>query len=414
AAAVVTVAVVSGAILWKSSEGLPDARVNAGEQAVVRAGAIELKAVPNAVAAAPAADLARENEALRAQLAEVTRKNAELEKRIAAAAKDPAAAPNGDAATPRETTPAPRETAPAPAPEKAALRLRFGPEKHLNALAKVKNWTELAEACRSLGPVLKEYMALEAKGEKPSNELLQKVVNTNNKLVGLAMAVHGQFPTHATGNGEYTHPLVLGNLMAKHLELAGLGLDDRQVDEIVRIGGEYDGRYDQLQAAYNAETLKLEKILDELELKKVYVDKIAALLRPDQRAELFDPDGKDVYAIDLYSPLLMLMQRVHPIGKTSVDELKKAIAKAWVRDWELGDKNVDALAEAFVRALDPKPIPANLVASFRIDDAILAGRASIKAMKEALRTLALDEETAKEIRDSGGFALPRLIVEAGK
>lgn len=408
AAAVVTITVVSGMILWKSNDGLPETRVKAGEQAVARAGAIELKAAPPAALADDKADkLAKENESLRAKLAEVTRRNAELENRVAAIGSDTRASTPASGSNP-STPAAARETAPPPVAEKPALRIRFGPAKHQDALAKVKNWAELAEACRNLGPILKEYFELTAKGEKVPNELLQKVVGENNKLVGLAMAVNGQFATHTPGNGEYTHPLVLGNLMSKHLELASLPLDDRQVDEIARIGGEFDERYVAMQASYGEQTFKLEKILDELELKRVYVERIVAIFGPEQRAALIDPAVKDLYAVDLYSPLLMLMQRVSPIGKPSVEELKKSVAKAWTRDWELGDKSVDAIAEAFVRECAPVAVPPAAVGAFRIDDAIRAGRATIKAMKEALRTLALDEDTAKEIRTAGGFVVPRL------
>ena len=79
---------------------------------------------------------------------------------------------------------------------------------------------------------------------------------------------------------------------------------------------------------------------------------------------------------------------------------------------ELDGKNVDALAATFVADLAPQPVPAAAVATFRLDDAIACGRATIKAMKEASRTLALDDDTTKTIREVGGFVLPRLVNEA--
>ena len=67
-------------------------------------------------------------------------------------------------------------------------------------------------------PQLKELAAMKNRGEEPPAGFMVKVAQSNAVLQQLAFAVNGQLPTHATGNGEYTHPVVVANMAAEHLE----------------------------------------------------------------------------------------------------------------------------------------------------------------------------------------------------
>src|SRR5581483_10293454 len=247
----VTVTVVAGAILWRSADGLQDVHARAGEQVVAHIGSVELRPA----ATASEEKLARENETLRKQVAELARKNEQLEARVALVSSASIVGERPVAATPGESAPS-NKAAQAP----SVVRIRGGTPRQQEALAKVTNWKELAEACRDLGPIIKQVIDAQAKGEQIPSDTLKKLVDANGKLQGLAAAVNGHFPTHTPGNGEYTHPYVLGNLMAKQLELAGLPLDDGQVDAIAQIGADFDARYATLQAGYGDSTLLLEKI----------------------------------------------------------------------------------------------------------------------------------------------------------
>jgi hypothetical protein len=404
AAAVVTVTVVSGVILWKSSDGLADTRAHEGEQVVAKLGSVELRGTPPPKAEAPAAAtpekltaLERENAELRAQLAEVTSRNAALEAHTAAT-PEPQAPSKGE---PKASPDAPGRP-----------RIAFGPQARLDKFSKV-DWRAAGLAAKTLAPILVELEAKILKGEELPPDLVEKVNVENAKLVKVALAVAGSVTTFGGPNGAFTHPLVLANVMATHLDAAGCPLDDGQVQAINAIGTEYDARWDSIQAGYGEATFQLEKFADELELKKLYVGKIDALLTPDQSAAIFSPATKDVMSADLYSPVLMCAGATHPIVKPTTAALAKTIAHSWVEDWDLGDKTVDAIATSYVNSLGLTP-PAEKRFGFTLDEAIAAARGSIKAMKDAISTLALDAETAGTIRKDGTFYVPMLPAPTGK
>ncbi len=403
AAAVVTVTVVSGVILWKSTDGLADTRAHEGEQVVAKLGSVELRATPpprSEPLAAPGPEkltaLERENAQLRAELAEITSRNVALEAR---AVPEP---------------PAPTKEAPRPAAPDAPGRPRisFGPQARLDKLSKV-DWRAAGLAAKTLAPILIEIEEQVLKGQQISPELAEKVNVENAKLVKVALAVAPNVPTFGGPNGAFTHPLVLANVMSGHLEAAGCPFDDGQVQAINAIGAEYDARWESLQAGYGAGTFQLEKFGDELELKKVYVGRIDALLTADQNATLFPPATRDTMSADLYSPVLMCAGYAHSVTKPTTAALAKTIARSWVEDWELGDKSVDAIATAYVSGLGLAP-PAEKRFGFTLDDSIAAVRGTIKAMKDAISQLALDGETAATIRADGSFYVPMLPAPAGK
>jgi hypothetical protein len=403
AAAVVTVTVVSGVILWKSTDGFADTRAHEGEQVVARLGSVELRSAPppghETVSLERLSVLERENAELRAQLAAVASRSSEFETR--------AATPSGPA--PKEEPKPASVLAPRAAP--AGPRIAFGPQARLDKLAQI-DWRAAGLAAKTLAPICVELERKVLNGEELPPELVEQVNVENVKLIKVALAAAQNLPTYGGGNGAYTHPLVLANVMSGHLEAAGCPFDDGQVQAINAIGAEYDARWEALQAGYGDATFQLEKFSDELELKKDYVGRIDALLTADQSAAIFIPGTKDVMSLDLYSPVLMCAQFAHRVVKPTTDALAKTIAHSWVDDWELDQKNVDALAQSFVAGLGlaapEKTLP------FTLDQALAAARGTLKAMKDAVSTLALDAETTAVIRKGGNFYVPQLPPSSGK
>jgi hypothetical protein len=109
-----------------------------------------------------------------------------------------------------------------------------------------------------------ELLASLEKGEPISQEMQAKIAAENGKLVRLAAGVLGKIPTHALANGEFSHPLVLANLLNAVLDDSGFPLTKAQKDAISRIGGGYDDAYERLQQGYTKDTPELEKVVDEL------------------------------------------------------------------------------------------------------------------------------------------------------
>ncbi|HZU95396.1 MAG TPA: FecR domain-containing protein [Planctomycetota bacterium] len=404
AAAVVTVAVVSGIVVWKSFEGGPETRIQAGEQGTVRAGALELKASPPSPVASSdkVSSLEKENAALKTQLEQVARKNGELEAKLAAlSAPAPVAS---------ETVTAPTTTPDAKKADPTKARIVFGPRDRLDKLGKI-DWKEAAEAAATTGRLIKDLIAKATAGEPVPPELAQQVSAENAKLIKVALAAAQAFPTHGGANGAYTHPLVLANLMSNQLDLAGLSLDDGQAQAIVQLGNDYDSAYEAAQNGYTDQTLALQKLLDELALKKTFMQSVDGVLNAQQQAAIFDPATKDVYMVDLYSPALMLAQFVQPVGKTTQAALVKSVAKTWTDAWDLGTTDPTSEAQSFVTGLSLQTVPAATVSQFKLDDALAAGRGTLKAMKDLSATLPPDGEAATAIKEATGFVVPRLITK---
>jgi hypothetical protein len=403
-AAVVMVVCASGALLFRSLESPPtETRARPGDPAArtpqTPAAAPEL-AEAEAIAATQSAELGRlraENEALRGELAQVKRHEQEL---VAAAAAAAAANPKVPAKSPQET-----------APETRRLRVAFGPwVAKVAELSKI-DWREAGDAMRKLGSLVKTVLAKQAAGEDPTAEAID-LAKENVKLQKLALALNGKLPTHTTGNGEFTHPVVLANLMASALEGAGLPLTDDQAQAIAAIGDEYDGKWSAIQATYGATTPVLEEILDELELKKTFCDRMDALLTAAQSAALFDPDTRDELQLDLYSPMLMLLGVAAPLGMASAGDLEAPVVSGWLASWKVDDvrrPDLERLFAAWLAASAPRTVPAAQVPFVKYADAMNAGRATVVTMKDALRTLVPTADQTKAILASKKFVVPRLI-----
>jgi len=232
--------------------------------------------------------------------------------------------------------------------------------------------------------------------------------------VPFALKINGKFPTHASGNGEFSHPLPHWNLIAERLEAAGLPLSDRQLTRIVKLGEAYDTQWDRLQGSYTAETLGLEKVVDELEIKKAYSDKLEDLLTREQREVIADPSVRHVNSLDVYSPVLLAAGRCKPIAKDTKEGIRKSAMAKWSEQWRLDASQIDAssaLFDAWLADVDSRlaPVPDRLINWFNISDIILSGRAQIKLMKELLAKGALQEISREKISGEDFILVPRLV-----
>jgi hypothetical protein len=206
--------------------------------------------------------------------------------------------------------------------------------------------------------------------------------------------------------------------MAEELKAAGLPLSDAQAADITALGDEYGVEWDQLQAGYGEETLKLEKVMDELELKKKFVDAMHALLTPDQLAVIVNPATHDRASIDVNSPVLMLATVAHPWGEPTKEALRDDVVKEVTVAYKLGDADVERvrpLADRWLASVAlGDPVPKGEVPFYTLDAAIADGRAVIRFEKEFAATIDLSDDQRKALRDSATFGVPRLVKPAEK
>ena len=183
-----------------------------------------------------------------------------------------------------------------------------------------------------------------------------------------------------------------------------------------RLGEEYDFQWQRLQKGYTGDTLELEKVIDELEIKKTFTDKLEALLTREQREAVIDPAIHHVYIVDIHSPMLLLNGRARTVAKGSREEIRKSVVKLWSDQWGLDAAQVEAhgaVFDAWLAAVDSRlaPVPARLTEWFNYDDAMAAGRAQAKVLRELIAAPGLDEAVKGKITGDAILVVPRLIAK---
>ncbi|MBI3725794.1 hypothetical protein HY251_17845, partial [bacterium] len=356
----------------------------------------ELRAVRLSVA-----QLRADNDSLRAEVAEAKASQARLATENAALMSQVRAA---------------REAAGTAHPkpgEKNKLAVNFAHLGEIEALRKA-NWKECGEAVQAMLPVMKHVLEKLAAGEQLAPGVQNKIRDQNMKLAKLALELADKLPTEAGPNGAFTHPIVLANIMASHLDASGKGLSDAEIDEVNRLGESFNEEWTATRGRYTEATLKLEKIADELDLKRTFVEKMIAVLTADQKALVVDPATHGIMGVDLYSPALLLQGLAYPVSKTSTDDLKTAVVDSWLKQWELDASRrpqLETIGAAWVSDNSSRlsPVPEKEGYFYSIDDALVALRATVKAGKEAQRTLAPGDDALNAIRDANTCLIPRLV-----
>ena len=298
-------------------------------------------------------------------------------------------------------------------PPARELPVKFGKWAEMDEV-RGANWEEMADAMRAMQKGIREVRQAEKEGREPDPDTQAEIGKQNQKLVNYVIRVLRKLPTHAkSGNGEFTHPITVVNLLAYQLQAAGKPLSEAQMKQLSEYGAEYEKRWEALQASYTAQSLALEKTLDEIELKQWFVDQMFGALAADQREVVEDPETRGMVMQDLYSPGLMLAGVALPLAVASKEELRAMMLDNCVKAWKLDAAQVQAQGYIFDAWMNDiatllVPVPAKTAESFSLQQALLAGRAQIKAMKELITAMALSDEAAKRVREEGRFGVPRI------
>ena len=354
-------------------------------------------------------DLEKEKEAILEETRKAAEEKKALEEKIARVSAEVAAAKAEAQAKEKEKE----------EPSAAAAKLSFGEHASLEELA-AANWRELAEAAEAMDPLSADLIDKLEKGEDlQSSSLPIELAKANQKLVPFALKLNGKLPTHASGNGEFTHPIANWNLLAERLDLAGVPLSERQIRDLNRLGEDYDRDWAALQDGYGADALDIEKVLDELEIKKKYSDRVEDRLTAKQKDVIVNPVYRHMYAVDVHSPMLVIVGRAITVKKPTKDEVGDSAYRKFVEGFGLEDAGVtkeSPIFDRWLQAVDPilEPVPAQTADLFRYPEAIIAGRAQVAAMKEVLASFPLDDGTRTKIRSYEGLVVPRLIAPEKK
>ena len=303
-----------------------------------------------------------------------------------------------------------RKTPPPPASKKAPIS--WGKAGEVKEVGEA-NWPELSAAMSEIIKSLGEIMAARKEGREPSPEAMKNIQKHNQKLIDYYVKVLRKLPTHMSANGEFVHPINTANMIAAALQAAGKPLSEAQTKQIVTLGEEYESGWDKLQAGYDADTLKLEKVVDELELKQKFYDAMIALLQPDQREIVIDPATHDYMQLDMYSPGLSLVQNLAPVYRPTLEEVRTTLIDEFSK--EMGINKDLVAAQGFIldtwfadcgTMLDPRTEAE--VGMLKTQECIKYGRIQIKAFKALIEALRPDEKQLGMMRDFADIVILRV------
>jgi hypothetical protein len=389
---------------WSEKDLAKEAEKAKGEAAAAKSEADGLKAAKT--------QLENENQALKAKEAEAAQLRPQLEE-----AKTKLAA-------------AQAELAKVPTAEVPLTAITFGRAGSIEEIANA-DWRGMGKGLHDMkGDVPKLYQKMLSYNSREDmnkdaefGQMQTGLAERMGKITGYAGKLVKKLPTHddVMGgiNGAYAHPAVIGNLIAATLDAAGKPLTEAQRQSFADVGAQYEKDYDAAQAPYTDETYALQKLLDEAVLKKRARDQMLAVLTPEQQAELTPPAMRDVLQIDMYSPVFLIQGHAQAVTRASREKLVEAF-KYHLQ--EQSGANADAMAGAdtiaadFIGELQSQLTPTTLFAAmlYRLDDAVAAGQAQLKAYQKLATLLKQDGDGAKKLRSSLNIFIPRIVPEPKK
>jgi hypothetical protein len=209
-----------------------------------------------------------------------------------------------------------------------------------------------------------------------------------------ALALRGAVETAASdGLGELTHPVVAARLAGEILARAGLGLTAEQWREAVRLAGEYEAAMARAEAGYGAETIRMERVLDEIDLKEDFASAFVDGLTDEQRAHLL-ADGRRP---SFLSPLLIAEARAMPVAPGQRAELAERFAADVARSFGIPGDVASQLADRLFRDMAPLFDPAAAARLAPVERVLLAGRAQANVFEAVLRAPGVDEPARQRI-----------------
>lgn len=295
----------------------------------------------------------------------------------------------------------------------STLPVAFGEWAELDAI-KNANWSEMGEAVDIMNALMIELYEGIEKGETPDAELQEKIRAENNKLVRYAAQIMGKIPTHSPVNGEFSHPITLANLMGAMLEGGDMPLSDEQRAAVAQLGNEYEATYGELNAEYTENTPRLEKLVDELELKRDTMRGMENVLTDAQHDAVIQPAIHDRMQLDPLSPATMAVMLARSKNVGSIEELRGQLP-GYLSEWSgiSGEEHTEALgaiADAWIEDMKPLLTPVAKPEHFvHLDRTIIAGRAQVSAMKQLLSLPDLDEKARKALLNQMGWRVPQVV-----
>jgi RNA polymerase sigma-70 factor (ECF subfamily) len=276
------------------------------------------------------------------------------------------------------------------------------------------NWKDLAAASQNVTTALRQIREKQLAGETVPDEVYISLQKNTEIMRTYEYKTIGVLPTSARHNGEFTHPISHTNLIASELKLAGMPLAEEQVAEIERLGLQWEADYEAAQGRYNATTPRVEKMVDEYNLKGVFVDAVWAVLTEQQRARFVEPKWLHVAFTDLYCPTLMIIHTSPIIQGPDLATVRANLQAMLVQQYAIPEAQLEALGPLLDTwqsdvATILAPVKRAELRMYTFEQGAIAGAATVKLVKAIRDYGMLTEENRARLLDAYAIYIPRVV-----
>ncbi|MDJ0973370.1 MAG: hypothetical protein QNJ98_02775 [Planctomycetota bacterium] len=232
------------------------------------------------------------------------------------------------------------DEADAPAAELKARYVFEGAEKALTAL----DLDAAGEAYQNMTPLITELLDSIAAGE-PKMHLQQEISKWNMTLVNQAVKMQNGGLTGDGINGVFTHPAIQVNYIYATLKDGEHPLTENQEAALKELGDRFVQEEAKRVARYDENSLELEKLVDEADLKSRFYADVDAMLTAAQ-VEILHPESmRGRIQADLFSSGLLWAMRVQAIGFKERADLATTIAENVMRHFQLSSDHEEDVLE---------------------------------------------------------------------
>ena len=246
-------------------------------------------------------------------------------------------------------------------------------------------------------------------GRPVDPEIVSRFKQANLAFTNAALEIEGELPTNSGYNGELSHPVVLSNLMESVLDGANVPLTESQRAEISSAGSGHETEYERLQASYDDDTPALRRIMDEMELKQVFVDSMKGALTREQLDALHFPLDFMGYRGEFFSAGQMIVTQARFQNVGSESEVRRVLTKEIASRYQLGPEHIAGLgfaADTYFESV--QPIVSAVRGSMTLDQAVAAGLAQSQLLEAILQIPGLPESTRSRVLKENTWLVPGL------
>ncbi len=278
------------------------------------------------------------------------------------------------------------------------------------------DWDSVGKNTGELVKILVTLRRAIDEGEQLSPETITGLQNKNAPLIAAAARIAGHLPGVGT-NGGYASPPFMSNLMASTLEAGHAALAPDQLRALRQLANEQIAHDQERMAGYDASTLELRKLYDEVVSRTRFFEQASALLDTKQNEILRPAALRDVANLDLFSSAIQWSQAVRPIHHDGTREsVAAAIGADLRRQIRPSDEHTDELATYVREWADALPdelleSKRDALANLMMYDGAQVSRSAEHALElyeRILRGVPLDPETQARLR---AIAAPPVLLK---